>query len=160
MAPALDEVVDDLCRHLEIDRPELTDSGFFTLSAGSTQVVLRNGPGARLLEVEAEVGFLTRSAALELAELEGLLKANLAQSLLRDTLVCLGTGEGSRRQGILVKGFHRYDENDTSRLANLISEVAFSAETLKSILHGSGGGRSHRSAERTQEDPGILIFRP
>lgn len=160
MAPALDDVVADLCRHLQMDRPAPGEDGSFTLSAGTTQVLLRNGPDSRLLEIEAEAGSLTRYTAQELSELEGLLKANLAQCWLRDTLACNETGEGADVSRVLVKGYHRYEENDISQLADLISDVVSSAETLGSMLHGSGRPSSHAHPGHIADDPGLLIFQP
>ncbi|MEP0581988.1 MAG: hypothetical protein ABJD05_02850 [Roseibium sp.] len=157
MVPAFDEVVYDLCHHLEIEPPALAAGGFFAILVGSEQVLLKDGPGGRVIELGAEVGFLTRSTALEVAEIEGLLKANLAQSLQRDVLVCLDMAEGRAAQRVLIKGFHRYDETDISRLAHLVSEVASSAEAFKGLLHGAGHGGE---AELTQDYPGALIFQP
>lgn len=157
MVPAFDEVVCDLCHHLEIEPPALAAGGFFALAVGSEQVLLKDGPGGRVIELEAEVGFLTRSAALEVSEIEGLLKASLAQSLQRDVLVCLGMAKGRGPQRVLVKGFHRYDETDISCLAHLVSEVASSAEALKGLLNGAGHGGE---TEATQDYPGALIFQP
>ncbi|QFT34038.1 hypothetical protein FIV00_26310 [Labrenzia sp. THAF82] len=157
MVPAFDEVVSDLCCHLEIELPALAAGEFLALAAGSEQVLLKDGPWGRVIELEAEVGFLTRSEALEVAELEGLLKANLAQSLQRDVLVCLGVAEGMGPQRVLVKGFYRYDETDISRLVHLVSEVASSAEVLKGLLYGAVRVGENKT---TQENQGALIFQP
>jgi len=126
-------VVSGFWQHLGLSGLVFASEPEIVLSVDAIDVVLRHGADGKTLVIEVQAGILTRQANLERAQMERLLKTNFALCAMRRTLGVLDD-EGSERPRVAVRGFYRYRQNDLSGLADLVSDVISSAETLEQVL--------------------------
>lgn len=119
--------------YLGLKEPVFSPEPEVTLVVDSHDVLLRHGEDGKIMVIQSDAGPVTNEHARAHAELESILKTSFALCAERQTIAVLEDIDETGRQRLIVRAFYGYHHNDQAKLADLISDVISSVQTLRGL---------------------------
>ena len=151
-------VITQLWQSLELGEPEFSNRPSIILSVENIEVILNEDITGQTLVIEGDGGNLTRNPAIELHEVEKLLKLNFAMTVSHQTLTVVEESDKNTR--LKIQAFYDYSAHDLMLLSELISDVISAVETYHRITMGNAVSGNAEQKSRALPIEEMIVFQP